>query len=140
MNQIMNKFKYSKTSLKRLDTCHDDLIIICETVLDISPIDITVICGHRKKEDQNKAFTKGFSRAPWPKSAHNQLPSKAVDLAPYVNGYIKWNDIKKLYLIAGLVLGVSMNPHIEVKWGGAWHGTLNVPHEFNDLYHFELIV
>lgn len=136
----MNDFKYSKTSLKRLYTCHYNLITICKLALKISPVDITVVCGYRKKDNQNKAFAEGYSNAVWPKSAHNQWPSNAVDLVPYMHEQIKWNDTNGLYLIGGLMIGISTNLDINIKWGGAWHGTLNSPHEFNDLYHFELMV
>lgn len=136
----MNDYKYSQTSIKQLNTCHDDLITICSLILPISPIDITIVCGHRTEEAQNQAFANGSSLAQWLQSAHNEIPSDAVDLAPYFDRGIQWKDVKGLYLIAGLVIGISQSLNIKIRWGGAWHGPLNPPHQFNDLYHFERIM
>ena len=47
-----------------------------------------IVCGHRNKEDQNKAFAEGKSKLKWPKGKHNKLPSQAVDAAPYISGNI----------------------------------------------------
>ena len=133
----MTNFKYSQTSLERLYTCHSDLITICKTAIVISPIDISVVCGHRDKEAQNKAYNENRSDFKWPHSMHNQTPSKAVDLAPYIDGRIQWKHEKGLYLIAGLVIGIGYKLGIKIRWGGAWNGTLNTEFQRKDLYHFE---
>lgn len=136
----MSDFKYSNLSLQRLYTCHEDLITICSLALQVSPVDITVVCGFRDWRAQNDAFTTGHSRVPWPQSTHNRKPSDAVDLAPYFHGGIQWNAVKELHLIAGLVVGIGAAQNVQIRWGGAWNGMMNAPWQFNDLYHFERIV
>lgn len=136
----MTSFKYSKTSLKRLYTCHSDLITICKKALDQSPVDITVVCGYRDKLSQNQAYRDGYSKLEWPHSMHNQTPSKAVDLAPYISGKVQWNNVKGLYIIAGIVISIAYSLNVKIRWGGAWNGTLNDAYIFNDLYHFEKTV
>lgn len=136
----MTDFKYSQTSLERLHTCHSDLITICKKAIERSPVDITVVCGHRGKDDQDQAYSNGYSDLKWPFSKHNEWPSKAVDLAPYINGKIEWNNINGLYLIAGIVISIAYSINVKIRWGGAWNGTLNDTKKRQDLYHFEKIV
>ena len=127
----MNDFKYS---------CHNDIITICSLALQVSPVDITIVCGHRNMADQNKAYNEKKSRVKWPNSSHNSSPSNAVDLVPYINGVLQWNNIQQLHLVAGLIIGIGAAQNVPIRWGGAWDGQLNKPWKFNDLYHFELIL
>lgn len=39
-----------------------------------------VSCSFRNEKDQNDAFARGASKAKWPHSKHNFLPSRAIDL------------------------------------------------------------
>ena len=72
---------FGQTSLERLATCHQDLQKIAFEL--IKEMDVTIACGHRGEEDQNKAFANGFSKLKWPYSMHNTIPSLAVDIVPY---------------------------------------------------------
>lgn len=125
---------FSDSSLKKLETCHKDLRLICVKSIEI--IDFAVICGYRNKEEQTIAFQRGFSKANYPLSRHNHLPSKAVDIAPYP---INFKDDKKFYELAGVIKAVAHylfeNGAIshKLKWGGEFKS-------LKDLPHFELIV
>ena len=99
-----------KTSLERLSSCHDDLQLLALDVaqrVDAGELatagirDITVICGHRGKAEQDAAFARGTSKLQWPRSKHNQMPSRAVDIAPYP---INWNDREAFLVLRGFVL------------------------------------
>lgn len=77
-------------SLSRLATCDPELRHLVRALaadIDARPglyvHDITVLCGHRGKADQEAAFARGASKVHWPMSKHNSYPSLAVDLAPY---------------------------------------------------------
>ena len=94
---------FSKTSLDRLATCHEDLIIFCNEF--IKHYDFAVICGHRGQEEQDKAYAQGFSKLKYPKSKHNSYPSLAVDLAPW-EGKIDWGK-NQMYFFAGFALGIA---------------------------------
>lgn len=138
--------KYSESSKQRLETCDTDLQIIFKRVLP--DFDHSILCGHRDKVAQNKAFNDGKSQLNWPDSKHNKLPSLAVDAAPYdysISG-IDWEDIERLTYFAGFVMGVAQTLYDEgiiskrLRWGGDWDRDTNVKDEiFRDYIHFELI-
>ena len=85
----MPKYNYSKLSLKRMSECHPDLQKIALEL--IKEMDVTVLCGHRNKADQEKAFNSGASKKHWPNSKHNKTPSLAIDIAPYP---IQWKNLE----------------------------------------------
>jgi len=125
--------KYSKTSLKRLATCHPDLQRVFKTV--IKYFDHSILCGHRTKADQDKAYSEGRSRVVYPDSTHNKTPSDAVDAAPYP---IDWKNIKRFYYFGGFVMGVAFALGVKLRWGGDWDMDTEVKdNTFNDLPHFE---
>lgn len=128
-------YKFSKTSLERLSTCHVDLQKLFNEV--IKHYDCTIVCGHRSKEEQNLAFKKGNSKLQYPKSKHNVYPSVAVDVAPYP---IDWNDMSRFYHFGGYVLGVADILNIKLRWGGDWDSDNDLKDQtFMDLVHFELV-
>ena len=92
----MPTFKFSKESLYRLDTCHPVLKLLMIRVLDTSPRDMTILCGHRGEADQNDAYSKGNSKLRWPQSKHNSMPSLAVDVAPYPIDWLNTLAFKEL--------------------------------------------
>lgn len=95
--------KLSKTSLDRLSTCHEDLIIFCNEL--IKYYDFTVVCGHRGQEEQDKAYADGYSKVKFPNSKHNSYPSMAVDLAPW-EGKLDWGRDQMIFF-AGFAQGVA---------------------------------
>ena len=119
--------KFSNRSQERLNTCHRDLRKLFNEV--IKHYDCTILCGHRNKEDQDKAYNEGRSKVEYPDSNHNQVPSLAVDCVPYP---IDWDDKERFHEFAGFVLGTADQLGIKVRWGG--HFT-----SFFDGPHFELI-
>lgn len=136
---------WSDASRKRLDTCHMDLQILATEVLAIH--DCTVIFGHRTEIEQQKLFNEGKTKKQWPHSKHNQLPSLAIDLVPYVPGVNAWDMEYSLYF-AGLVLGTAdmLNKMgtitNRVRWGGNWSTQRDRNWKLNTFYdglHFELI-
>ena len=120
---------FSLRSKERLATCHPDLRAVCEEL--IKYIDFSVLCGHRRKAEQEQAVADGKSRAVWPTSAHNKLPSLAVDIAPYP---LDWKDIgsfKQLYG-AFTVVARQLKEQGKIKhtfvWGGNWRKLKDYPH------------
>ena len=108
--------KFSKTSLSRLITCDERLQRVAHEA--IKGYDFVVVCGFRNKKDQEKAYKEGFSTLQWPDSRHNAFPSQAMDLAPWVDGAIPWNDLAKFDELAGHVLRVARDLKIGIEWGG----------------------
>jgi len=125
-------FKYSKRSQLKLSTCDERLQQLFNEV--IKHRDCTVIWGHRGEEDQNRAFENGYSKAKWPDSEHNDLPSNATDVMPYHpdEPHIRWDDTQGLIEFANFVEGIAAVMGIKVRWGGRFKS-------FFDGAHWELM-
>ena len=95
--------QFGTTSKRRLETCHQDLQTIFNYV--IKSFDCTVVCGHRDKKAQNKAYDDGFSKVRFPNSKHNQSPSIAVDVVPWP---IEWDNTERMKYFAGYVMGIAL--------------------------------
>ena len=90
-------YAYGLTSIKRLNTCHPDIIKIMKRALVMSKVDITIVCGGRNEAMQEAAFAANKSKAHYGESPHNTQPvSLAVDIAPFFEQTIAWND-KELF-------------------------------------------
>lgn len=116
-------YKLSKKSKVHYDTLDPKLQLIVDKVLKI--YDISIICGHRNMEDQNKAFDSKHSKLQWPNSKHNSLPSTAMDIVPYP---IDWENIEEFYYMAGIVMAVAEHYFIKLKWGGRFKSFFDGPH------------
>jgi len=124
-------YYFSKRSKRNLQTCNIDLIILMSSV--IKRIDFTVICGHRNKEDQNKAYDGGYSKLKFPKSSHNLLPSMACDIMPYPipKNVADWNSpeyLQKYQDLAKIVKEEAKLLKINITWGGDWKKFVDLPH------------
>jgi len=130
---------FSEKSRQRLSTCDQELQ---ELFLGIDALgfECTIIEGHRGQKDQDRYYAKGRSKVKWPDGKHNQIPSKAVDVAPYVHGALSWNKNHCIYF-AGVVMGVAKIIETKIRWGGNWDRDDEVitDQEFQDLVHFELV-
>lgn len=131
-----------KTSNERLDTCHPELQRLLREVdrrLSQSKVlDLTVVCGHRGQKEQDEAYHAKPQRStkPWPLSKHNQLPSLAVDVAPYPTF---WDDEASFARLAGYIQAVADELAIPIRWGGDWNGNGRTEDErLVDLPHLEL--
>jgi peptidoglycan L-alanyl-D-glutamate endopeptidase CwlK len=137
----MNHF--SETSKARLKTCHRDLQTLFNHV--VIDMDCTIVCGHRDKPEQDKAFAEGKSKLKYPNSKHNKIPSLAVDAAPYVNGKVDWTR-EQLLFFAGYVKAcadqlyrIGTISH-RIKLGADFDMDNDIDDEkFRDEPHFELI-
>jgi len=117
----MNKF--SKRSLEQLSTCDQRLQDLFMKVLQ--DMDCTIIEGHRGKEKQDRMVREGKSKAKWPRSKHNTIPSKAVDVMPYP---IDWNDLERLSKFSELVKKTAKRMNIKIRWGGNFKSFFDGPH------------
>jgi len=101
------------------------------------PCDLVIVCGHRTKQEQNDAVRNGFSKARWPTSKHNSLPSHAFDVAPLTAaGKIDWADEPAFESIGpiieeefGLMQVEGLVPAgVTLSWGGRWKSFRDLPH------------
>lgn len=125
--------RYSRTSRERLATCHPDLQRLFNEVIKVT--DCSILEGHRTKEAQQTAFADGASECRWPRSMHNKIPSKAVDVMPYYpdSPHIRWNmadddTARDLFRFAGIVQGMAHVLGIRVRWGGDFKTFFDGPH------------
>lgn len=125
---------FGKRSLERLATCDVRLQQVAKAA--IIRMDFTVLCGHRNKAEQDDAYERGASKLRFPKSKHNSLPSKAMDLAPYP---IDWENIDRFIALSHIVLDEAKKFNIPIRWGGDWNRDGNWKDEkFRDLPHYEI--
>jgi peptidoglycan LD-endopeptidase CwlK len=128
---------FSQNSLDHLSTCVQPLQDLFNEV--IKYFDCTIVCGYRNQQDQDQAFADGLTKLKWPNGKHNTQPSKAVDVAPCINGKINWS-LNQCILFAGIVLGFASQKGIKIRWGGDWNSNLDLSdNTFNDYDHFELV-
>ena len=115
--------KFGKKSLKILDQLHNDLQLLC---LDaIERVDFSLICGTRGKEEQEKAFDEGKSKAHYGQSPHNFEPSLAFDFTPYP---CDWNDIEGFKRVAKVIMDCANELDIDITWGGDFTNLKDYPH------------
>ena len=129
--------QFSKQSEDKLNTCHKDIQRVMREV--IKQYDFTVLEGTRTQEQQMKYFAEGKSKLDGvnQKSKHQSNPSMAIDIAPYP---IDWNNAKRFYYLAGLVLATAKAIGVQMRWGGDWDADGDFADQtFNDYPHFELI-
>lgn len=124
---------WSTRSAARLATCHPLLIELFTRALQSSPLDLTVICGHRGMEEQEAAWMSGASKLHWPASAHNSRPSLAVDVAPWV-GAVSW-DWAHYHEVAPAIRAAwdamtaeGLTAGWALTWGGDWARFPDGPH------------
>lgn len=141
----------SQAAYDTLDLRHQKVLTY---IKDVLKIDHSVLEGHRGEERQNSLFDDGASQVRWPDGKHNTLPSKAVDVVPYVRilgtkGGIHWHHpdlkIRENYLkemvrfatiyqmVALLVFGYKIRSGMD--WDRDWSLMDN---KFNDYPHHEL--
>lgn len=115
--------KLSQRSERNLATAHPDLQKVFRKVAEVEPIE--VICGHRNKEDQDRAFREGHSKQRWPNSRHNSLPSEAVDVLPLP---IDWENLEPFKRLAKHVKEIAALMGVALEHGGDWEHLRDYPH------------
>jgi len=139
-------------SANRLTTCHKHLQDLFNNI--VIDYDCSVLEGHRSKERQLLLFSQNKSKVQSGK--HNESPSLAIDIAPYINGRVPWpktpaywtdkeqraryiKDLSQFYHFAGYVLSRAEILNISIRWGGDWDMDHDLrDNKFDDLVHFEL--
>jgi len=116
-------FHFGKKSRERLIGVHPDLVIVFAVAIQRSEIDFAVLEGVRTIERQKKLVEQGASKTM--KSRH--LTGHAVDVAPYVDGEIRW-DWPLYDRIAKTIKQAAADCHITVEWGGDWKSFKDGPH------------
>ena len=119
-------YKWSKKSSDLLATCDKRLQDLANSMLERSDFDLTIIEGYRTKDDQERAFKEGKSKAHYGQSKHNVFPSKAIDITPYPINWDK-NDIRWWKMIA-LAYEIARIKNIKIRCGVFFTGLEDYPH------------
>lgn len=124
---------FSDRSETQLATCHADLRRVLNEAIRL--IDFAVLEGHRSPGRQEYLYEIGASKVL--KGKHNELPSLAVDIAPWP---VNWADRERFVYFAGVVMGIAGTLGVALRWGGDWDRDTELADEtFRDLGHFELV-
>ena len=117
------------SSLHKLKKVHPDLAAIVKRAAEISAVDFVVTCGIRTIEEQKKLLASGASRTL--RSRH--LPGKnglshAVDLAPVIDGKVRWDWPLFTKLNAAMTKAAKELKVQGLEWGGDWKSFKDGPH------------
>lgn len=145
----MPSFKLSQTSLKRLATVLEPMQRVVKRAIEISEVDFGVSQALRTHDDQARLYGQGrtiaemkakglnpayakpsMKKVTWTMNS-NHMTGKAVDLVPYINGKVEWDDNGKLGLwpmIAKAMKTAAAELNIKIEWGGDWKKTVDRPH------------
>jgi peptidoglycan L-alanyl-D-glutamate endopeptidase CwlK len=131
---------FGDRSKGNLANVHPLLVKIATGALENGSQDFTVICGHRDKAGQDAALRNKTTKVAYPNSAHNQLPSCAIDVIPYP--FTDWSDPKMLTAwksIADAMFAEAERLNVKIRWGGDFNRDGNkTSSDAWDKPHFEL--
>lgn len=107
----------------RLAGVHRDLVRVVYTALGKCEIPFTVTEGMRTEARQRELLQAGATTTM--RSRH--LTGHAVDLAPVVNGEVRW-DWPLFYKLAAAMKESAAELKIPLEWGGDWKTFKDGPH------------
>lgn len=134
---------FSNASRAKLESCDARLQLILNEAIQI--VDFTVLVGHRGKEEQDEAFRTGKSQKQWPNGNHNAMPSRAVDIAPWLPQVkLDWHDLIAFGRLMGIVQAIAHRHGIKLRFGLDWDGDFrsvdrDPDEDFLDAPHIELV-
>ena len=124
-------FKFSRKSLENLRSVDIKLQTLANEVLKISPIDFSITCGLRTKEEQEQLVKEGKSKTL--NSKH--LQGLAVDIMSCKEGYSQAKDI---FILVGLFIAVAKQLNINIRVGALWDYNSTKDNNFIDAYHIQV--
>ena len=119
----MSKYKLSARSLSKLAGIDADLVKVVKRAIEITEVDFMVTEGLRTVERQRALLAAGASKTL--KSMH--LIGRAVDLAAYVDGEVRW-DWPLYDTLAKAMKAASEEVGVNIVWGGDWKTFKDGPH------------
>jgi peptidoglycan L-alanyl-D-glutamate endopeptidase CwlK len=122
-------FSFGRRSQERLATVHPDLQRVFNRAIRLTEVDFAIWEGRRTVKRQRELYNAGASRTM--RSRH--LPhlsdglSRAVDVAPFVGGRIRW-DWPLFYRLAAVIKKAAELESVPIEWGGDWRRFKDGPH------------
>lgn len=132
----MTGFVFGGASKNKLTGVHPDLVRVAEKALSYGLMDFSVAQGVRTEAQQAALYAQGRS-APgkivtWTMQSNHLLQSDgyghALDLVPYVNGAMNWDDLQNFHFLATLMFRAAGELGVRIGWGGHWTKNKDFPH------------
>lgn len=120
----MAHYQFSHISEQNLRGVHGDLVKVVRLALRKSEIDFRVIEGVRNMARQRQLVSSGKSQTL--QSRH--LTGHAIDLAPWINHTIPWEDWDAFALLAKAMKQAAAQLSTPIVWGGDWKTLKDGPH------------
>ena len=125
-------FNLSTRSIRRLEGVHPKLVAVVWKAIEVTTVDFSVVEGVRTIAAQKRYFQLGKSKTM--RSRH--IPSSnacdmacAVDLAPWINGTIEWENPVGWTAVADAMKASAYQLGIPLEWGGdCWPTFVDQPH------------
>lgn len=130
-----------KGSLAVLSGIHPNLVKVMKESIKATPVDFTITDGVRSTKEQQALYAKGrttkgeiVTKVDGVKQKSNHQAKAdgfgyAVDLYPYVDGKIDFNDTHgHLPAIAAHIKATAACMGVKIGWGGDWVGSWDKPH------------
>ena len=129
----MKHFKFSKSSLAKLDTMEPDLREVFKLALNYSKFDFGISEGIRDLDTQKKYLAAGKTTTLKSKHLPNsEGKSEAGDIFILdKNGSVTW-EFKYYRKVAEAMFRAAFELNVPIAWGGHWYS-------FSDGPHFELL-
>jgi len=130
-----------KRSVQSLTGVHPNLGKLMTEAIKDTPVDFTITDGGRTAQQQAALYAQGRTKAGgivtkldgYNKKSNHQAKADgyyhAVDLYPYVDGKVDYNDEgNNLPIIAAHIKATAKCLGIKIGWGGDWKGSWDKPH------------
>jgi peptidoglycan L-alanyl-D-glutamate endopeptidase CwlK len=112
-------FTLGEKSLKELEGDHEDLVHVVKRAIMLTTQDFSVHDGIRTAQEQNALFLKGASKLDGYKKISRHQTGHAVDLVPYVNSKLRWEN-ELCFPIIEAVRKAAWEYSVVIRWGGTW--------------------
>lgn len=126
----MNNFKFSSTSLSRMEGVDRRLIAIAHRAIQITPFDfgIPTTGGLRSEAQQKALFDDGVSQLDGCNKKSYHQTGKALDFFAYTKeGVATWDEYH-LAMVAAAFLQSASELGYKLEWGGLWEYFKDFPH------------
>ena len=116
-------YSFGIKSVKKMTGVHPALKKVLYRAIELTDVDFSIIEGVRTLERQKQLVASGASKTL--NSRH--LSGHAVDIAPYVEGEIRW-DWPLYHRLAKVMKTAAKEIGVPVQWGGDWIRFKDGPH------------
>ena len=122
-------FRFSRTSMARMEGVNPLLMRVAHRALEISKVDFGIpqYGGLRTAEQQNRLYQDGKSQLDGYEKLSYHQSGNALDVYAYVNGAASWDD-GHLTHIATAMLAAANEYGVNLQWGGHWKDFVDMPH------------